>query len=63
MLGPAGPYRSAPTVLLFTVARDGSATSPDNVTRLLANVPNGTLSLSGSQAAAKSVEHSRGIRP
>jgi hypothetical protein len=56
MLGPAGPYRSAPTVLLFTIARDGSATSPDNIARLLANVPNGTLSLSGSQAAAKPVE-------
>jgi hypothetical protein len=56
MLGPAGPYRSDSTVLLFTVARDGSATSPDNLARLLANVPNGTLSLSGSQAAAKPVE-------
>jgi hypothetical protein len=50
MLGPAGAYRAAPTVLLFTVARDGSATSPDNLTRLLRNVPNGALSLSGSQA-------------
>jgi hypothetical protein len=62
MLGPAGPYRSAPTVLLFTVARDGTATSPDNLARLLANVPNGTLSLSGSQAAAKPVE-TREISP
>jgi hypothetical protein len=51
MLGPAGAYRAAPTVLLFTVARDGSATSPDNLTRLLRNVPNGALSLSGSEAA------------
>jgi hypothetical protein len=51
MLGPAGAYRAAPTVLLFTVARDGSATSPDNLARLLRNVPNGALSLSGSQAA------------
>jgi hypothetical protein len=50
MLGPAGAYRAAPTVLLFDVARDGSATSPDNLARLLRNVPNGALSLSGSQA-------------
>jgi hypothetical protein len=53
MLGPAGPYRSAPTVLLFTVARDGTASSPDNIVRLLRRVPVGTLSLSGSQAAQK----------
>jgi len=53
MLGPAGPYRAASTVLLFGVARDGSATSPDNIVRLLRRVPVGTLSLSGSQAAAK----------
>jgi hypothetical protein len=51
MLGPAGAYRAAPTVLLVTVARDGTATSPDNLARLLRNVPNGTLSLSGSKAA------------
>ena len=50
MLGPASAYRAAPTVLLFTVARDGSATSPDNLRRLLRYVPVGTLSLSGSQA-------------
>lgn len=50
MLGPAGAYRAAPTVLLFDVARDGSATSPDNLARLLRNVPNGALSLSGSKA-------------
>lgn len=53
MLGPAGPYRAAPTVLLFTVARDGTAASPENVTRLLRRVQRGTLSLSGSQAAAE----------
>ena len=51
MLGPAGPYRSAPTVLLVDIARDGTATSPDNLTRLLRNVPPGRLSLSGSKAA------------
>jgi hypothetical protein len=51
MLGPASAYRAAPTVLLFIVARDGTATSPDNLARLLRYVPAGTLSLSGSQAA------------
>ena len=56
MLGPASPYRSAPTVLQFAVARDGSAPSPDNIIRLLRRVPVGTLSLSGSQVAAPSVE-------
>lgn len=51
MLGPVGPYRAAPTVLLFGVARDGSGASPDSLARLLRNVPPGTLVLSGSQAA------------
>jgi hypothetical protein len=51
MLGPVGPYRAAPTVLLFGVARDGSSASPDNLVRLLRKVPSGTLVLSGSQAA------------
>jgi hypothetical protein len=49
MLGPAGPYRAAPTVVTFAVARDGSAPSPDAIVRLLRNVASGTLSLSGSQ--------------
>jgi len=53
MLGPAGPYRAGSTVLLFSVARDGTATSPDNIVRLLRRVPVGTLSLSGSQAATQ----------
>jgi hypothetical protein len=53
MLGPTGAYRAAPTVLLFSVARDGTATSPDNLSRLLRYVPVGTLSLSGSQATAQ----------
>lgn len=56
MLGPASPYRSAPTVLLFSVARDGTAPSPDSIVRLLRRVPVGTLSLSGSQAAAATAE-------
>ena len=51
MLGPLGPYRAAPTALAFTVARDGSAASPDSLVRLLRLVAGGTLSLSGSQAA------------
>jgi len=54
MLGPVGAYRAAATVLLFDVARDGSATSPDNLTRLLRKVPNGALSLSGSKAEEQS---------
>lgn len=62
MLGPAGPYRAAPTVLLFSVARDGTATSPDNLVRLLRNVPSGTLSLSGSQAAVRGAP-TRAITP
>ena len=62
LLGPAGPYRAAPTELLFTVARDGSAASPESIVRLLRRVPNGTLSLSGSQAAAPPTE-TREITP
>ena len=53
LLGPAGPYRAAPTVLLFSVARDGSAQSPESVVRLLRRLTSGTLSLSGSQAGTK----------
>ena len=62
MLGPAGAYRAAATVLLFEVARDGSATSPDNLARLLRKVPNGALSLSGSKAADE-VAPAREITP
>ena len=51
MLAPAGPYRAEPTVLQFSVARDGSSIGPDNLVRLLRRVPVGTLTLSGSQAA------------
>ena len=47
-LGPAGPYRSAPTVLLVTVARDGSAASPDALERLLRRVPAAALQRSAS---------------
>jgi hypothetical protein len=62
MLAPAGPYRSAPTVLLFTVARDGTSLSPENLTRLLRRVPSGTLSLSGSQAAPEIVPRRESTR-
>jgi hypothetical protein len=55
-LAPAGPYRTDPTVLQFSVARDGSALGPDGLKRLLARVTAGTLSLTGSQAAAKAEE-------
>jgi hypothetical protein len=59
LLGPLGPYRSAPTALVFAVARDGSAASPDSLARLLRNVPSGTLVLSGSQAAPERVPTQR----
>jgi hypothetical protein len=62
MLGPASPYRAAPTVLLVNVARDGTAPSPDSLARLLRRVPTGTLSLSGSQAAA-TVAAAREVTP
>jgi hypothetical protein len=52
-LGPTGPYRVSPTILQFSVARDGSALGPQGVTQLLARIPKGTLSLSSSQASAR----------
>jgi hypothetical protein len=59
LLGPAQPYRVEPTVLRLSSARDGSATSPDAVARLLARLDkgkiNGTLTLIGSQKAAPRV--------
>ena len=55
-LGPGGPYRVSATIVQFAVARDGSALGPDAATRLLARIPRGTLTLSGSQAAAAPVE-------
>ena len=55
-LGPTGPYRVSPTILQFSVARDGSALGPQGITRLLARIPKGTLSLSNSQASAKLAE-------
>jgi len=52
-LAPAGPFRAAPTVLAFAIARDGSAVGPENAVRLLSRIPRGTLVLESSQAAAK----------
>ena len=52
-LGPTGPYRVSPTILQFSVARDGSALGPPGITRLLARIPKGTLSLSNSQASPR----------
>jgi hypothetical protein len=52
-LGPTGPYRVSPTILQFSVARDGSALGPQGITRLLARIPRGTLSLSNSQASPR----------
>jgi hypothetical protein len=53
LLGPAGPYRSEPTVLRLSVALDGSATAPTGINRLLARVDDarlgGTLALAGTQ--------------
>ena len=52
-LGPTGPYRVSPTILQFSVARDGSALGPQGITRLLARIPKGTLTLSNSQASPR----------
>ena len=52
-LAPAGPYRSAPTILRFTVARDGSGLGPENAARLLARIPRGSLTAVDSFVAAR----------
>lgn len=53
LLAPAGPYRATPTSLRFAAARDGSATGPDNVARLLLRLDDariaGTLTALGSE--------------
>jgi hypothetical protein len=55
LLGPAGPYRAQPTVLRFRSARDGSATGPDGIARLLRRIDDagisGTLTPLGSETA------------
>lgn len=60
LLGPAQPYRTAPNVLQFSSALDGSAPSPDGITRLLKRLDDervtGTLSVLGSERAAARVE-------
>lgn len=49
LLGPAQPFRTGPTSLRFSVARDGTAPSPDGIQRLLRRLDTqpvfGTLSL------------------
>lgn len=65
LLGPAQPFRAEPAVLRFTVARDGTAVSPDNLTRLLRRVDEarigGTLTLAGTEQAQVRVE--REVQP
>ena len=55
LLGPAQPFRAEPDTRRFDTARDGSATGPDGVTRLLARLDDarigGTLTLASSQQA------------
>jgi hypothetical protein len=55
LTGPAQPYRVSPTGLAFSVARDGSASSPDGIRRLLKRLDDarivGTLSVAGSEQA------------
>jgi hypothetical protein len=60
LLSPAQPFRAEPTVLRFAAAPDGSAASPDAVTRLLARLDEarigGTLTLAGTKQGAARVE-------
>jgi hypothetical protein len=60
LLGPAGPYRATGTTLRFNAARDGSAQSPESVTRLLRRVDDarigGTLEALGSETARARAE-------
>jgi hypothetical protein len=60
LLGPAQPFRAEPAVLRVTVARDGTAVSPDNLTRLLRRVDEarigGTLTLAGTEQAPARAE-------
>jgi hypothetical protein len=60
LLGPAQPFRAEPTALRFTTARDGTAVSPDNLTRLLRRVDDarigGTLTLAGTEQAPARAE-------
>ncbi len=55
LVGPAQPYRVSPAVLAFSAARDGTAPSPDGITRLLKRLDDarivGTLSVAASEQA------------
>jgi hypothetical protein len=60
LLGPAQPFRAEATVLRFSSARDGSATGPDGVLRLLRRLDDarisGKLTIVRSQKAEVRVE-------
>jgi hypothetical protein len=60
LLGPAAPYRSAPTTLRFDTARDGTSQSPDSIARLLRRVDDArvvaTLVVLGSERAPERSE-------
>jgi hypothetical protein len=65
LLGPAQPYRSDPNALRFSVARDGSAQSPEGIARLLKRLDDariaGTLTVASSAKAPARAE--REIKP
>jgi hypothetical protein len=60
LLGPLQPFRTEPTSLRFRAARDGSASSPDGIQRLLRKLDQrriaGTLSVVSTAAAAPRIE-------
>ena len=60
LLGPAQPFRAEVTALRFSVSRDGTAVSPDNLRRLLRRVDEarigGTLTLAHSAQPAVRTE-------
>jgi hypothetical protein len=60
LLGPLQPFRTEPTALRFRTARDGSATSPDGIQRLLRKLDErkiaATLSIVSSAAEAPRAE-------
>jgi hypothetical protein len=59
LLGPAQPFRATPDTLRFATARDGTATGPDGVSRLLARLDEarigGTLALASTERATPRV--------
>ena len=60
LLAPAQPYRSSPTMFQLASANDGSAPSPDNLTRLLRRLDDaritGTLTLARTDKATVRAE-------